>query len=162
MIMKKVSILILIMVFLFPLYGHAATGAATQTPQNDGIDITTPLSQGKTLAVKKVAVQAALNDIYDQLTALASQTQTAATQLNSNGIATDDSQAAILAATVSLARAKADIATFTAISVPENRYSSFTFDLMKSTGTAAENNLREAKSHLLDSLTALKASVANI
>ncbi len=159
--MKKVSILILIAAFLFPLYGNAATAPAKQTPQVEGIDINSPSLQGQSLAAKKTVVLTALNDIYSQLTKLSAQTQEATAQLNSNGIVSAEAQTALSAANTSLAKAKTDIATFNAIVIPA-RYSSFTLDLLKNNANTAEISLSDAKQHLLDSLTALKASVANI
>ncbi|MDB5254867.1 MAG: hypothetical protein JWL92_243 [Candidatus Nomurabacteria bacterium] len=162
MIMKKASILILIAAFLFPAYGSAATAPAKQTPEVSGIDINSPILQGKTLTAKKAAVLAALTDIYTQLTKLSAQTQEATNQLSSNGIATAEAQTALTASNASLAKAKNDIAVFNAIIVSNTRFSSFTLDLMKNTANTAESSLSDARQHLLDSLTALKASVANL
>lgn len=160
--MKKVSILILIAIFLFPAYGMAATAPAKQTPQVDPIDINSPLLQDKTLTAKKAVVLAALNDIYSQLTKLSAQTQEATAQLSDNGIATIEAQKALTASNASLAKAKNDITAFNAITVSNTRFSSFTLDMMKFSANTAENSLSDARQHLLDSLTALKASVANL
>lgn len=152
--MKKVSILILIAAFLFPTLGHAAPVTTKSTPQVDAIDITSPSLQGKTLAAKKAAVQSALSDIYTQLTKLSAQTQDAATQLASNGIATTEAQASLLQANASLAKAKTSIATFNTTRL--------NLEALKVSAAAATSDLSDAKGQLLEALTALKASVANI
>jgi hypothetical protein len=165
--MKKVFILILIALFAFPVLGYAAT--APSSSKNSSIDasstvvttdITSPSLQGKTLAAKKKTVEGALRDIYIQLNTLSDQTQTAINQLNASGIVTTDAQTNILAANTSLTKAKSDIATFATIGTPSSKAAgAFALDMMKYTAATTETTLREAKKHLLDSLTSLKAAL---
>lgn len=154
--MKKTLILVFIAAFLFPAFGHAAaasTKAAVQTPAVEITDITSPLLQGQTVTAKKVAVQTALSDIYNQLITLATQTQTAINQLNVNGIDTTEAQKEILAANVSLAKAKTDITAFNNLSGKSS------IATLKTSAAVAEASLTEAKTNILESLTALKATL---
>ncbi|MEO5646350.1 MAG: hypothetical protein ABIO57_01100 [Candidatus Paceibacterota bacterium] len=164
--MKKAYILILLTAFAFPSVGNAAISStslqattAVKASVIETTDINSPLLQGKSLGAKKIAVQAALTDIYSQLTSLSMQTQIAINQLNANGIITTDAQIALIGANNSLIKSKNDITAFSTITVSSTRFSSFTLDIMKSTTNTAEISLHEAKTHLLDSLAALKASL---
>jgi hypothetical protein len=159
--MKKLLSLILIAIFAFPVFGHAAASPVPAPVVTT--DITSPALQGKTLAAKKKEVEGALRDIYRQLSDLSDQTQTAIDQLNANSIVTTDAQADLTLANASLAKAKSDITTFGTIGTPSGKAASiFALDMMKYTATTAETTLREAKTHLIDTLTSLKASLPDL
>ncbi|GEM_PF-2169170 len=144
--MKKLYLFILIGAFLFPLTGQAF--AASQPATTSVID-------------SKKAVTAALQDIFTQLTALSTKTQTTINQLNATGVATDNAQTAIIDANTTLAKAKIDIDAFSTINT-SNKNPSLTLSTLKYTAITAENTLSAAKSHIIDSLTNLKASLPSL
>ncbi len=163
--MKKLFSLIVIAGFLFPALGHAATSSTSTSPVSVAAttDITSPTLQGKTLAAKKKAVEDALNNIYSQLSDLSDQTQTVVNQLNANGITTADTQANLLAANASLAKAKSDIATFATIGTPSGKAAGiFAADMMKYTAATAETSLHETKTQLIETLTSLEAVLPSL
>jgi hypothetical protein len=125
--MKSYLPFILIMSFLFPVLGHAAT-----VPQ-PAIITPAPIN----------IVNKGFLDSYTRLVSLAGQTQLALNQLTAAGLVTDSAQTALTAANTSLAKAKIDNAA-------------------KSIVNKAQIDLAEAKAHLIDSLTALKAALPTL
>ena len=158
--MKRYLPFILITAFLFPVLSHAATAVtqtgAVQTAAVAPIDLNSPQIKDLTLVQKQKTVSKGLADIYTQLNSLSGQAQLAETQIDANGLDTTKAQTDLLAANTSLDKAKLAIATFSGISIPKT-YSSFTLDTLKYNANIAENDLRDAKAHLIDSLADLKA-----
>jgi hypothetical protein len=160
MIMKKILSFILIASLAFPAAGFAATAAQTaQTPAVNTIDVTSPELQGQSLSAKKKIVEAALRDMNTRLNKLSAQTQLTINQLTANGINTDNSQASLLNANKSLAKAKLDIDAFAGITVSSTKSQSVTLSTLKYTANTAENTLQEAKTRIIESLNSLKASL---
>jgi stress-induced morphogen len=170
--MKRIFTLILIGAFLFPLAGPVSAASqpattstvtgSTQSTSVDPVDINNPTLQGKTLADKKKAVSAALQDIFNQITSLSTQTQTTINQLNATGVTTDEAQKDLIAANSTLAKAKIDINAFGGINVSSTKNPTLTLNTLKYTAITAETTLNAAKAHIIDSLTSLKASLPSI
>jgi hypothetical protein len=137
--MKRYLPFILIIAFLFPVLGQAASIGPVVQPAVSEDTATTSSTN--------IPANKGFFDIYTRLSNLSAQTQLAINQLNATGIATDASQAALLTANMSLAKVKIDITSD---------------DTPKTSADKTEFDLSDAKAHLLDSLTALKASLPTL
>ena len=109
------------------------------------------------LTVRKAAAEKNLRAIHAQFAVFATRTQAAIDRLTVKNIDTTKAQAALTLSTDSLALAKTNLDLFTALMVTDDKDQDTTE--LKASLKTIEENLKSARTHLIESLTELKAAI---
>lgn len=158
--MKKTFISIGIIVLALGLSFEAVSAAETATVTESS----TPIENGSvlgvaadaTIAERKAAAEVQLRDIAEKLSLFATRTQLALDRLTSKGIDTAPAQVELTATMTTLGLAKTNLDLFTKLTVVEGADTTPLKDALK----GIETNLTDARTHLIDALTALKTAVS--
>lgn len=133
------------------LTANAAGAVSTPTPV-----VETPL----TLTERKTKAETDLRALETQFRLFTTRTQLTIDRLGTKGVDTETAQTELTAAVTSLNSAKVNLDLFAAIVVTDDMKE----DVVEKTGlkaslTKIQDNLKEARTHLIQSLTTLKATV---
>ena len=157
---KSVYISIIVLVLgLSTAFAHAETPVAVAAPA--------PIQQEppkadpvvETLTTRKQKAEIGLRAIQTQFSSFTTRTQVAIDRLNAKKIDTVTAQTELTLATASLATAKTELDAFEKVVITDDADEKTT-DELKTSLKKIEDSLKETRTHLIASLTALKASVA--
>lgn len=116
----------------------------------------------ESLTIRKQKMETSLDSIYGAFEGFSVRTQTTIDLLSIKNIDTSVAQADLDAAKASLSLAKLNLDTFKSMEVLQNDASEKNASTVVAAFTKVKTNLIDTRTHLLDSLTALKRSVADV
>lgn len=163
--MKKKLILSILaaIAVVFPLGAvHAQTEGvvlgATSSASQAVVTTPKPDAPVEPLTIRKQKAETSLRAIHGQFALFATRTQLAIDRLATKGIDVTTAQTELTATTTVLATTKTDLDLFATITVTDDMSEKDTVQV-KVLLKKIEDGLKDARTHLINSLTALKASV---
>ena len=123
-----------------------------ESPTTVSADTTVPLT------IRKQNVEKGLSDLMDRLNGFSERTQTALDRLSTKGIDTAKASNELVLTNMNLREARENFAILTTITITDDAESQKVFQL-KELVKKIEGDLRDASTHLINSLTELKSAV---
>jgi hypothetical protein len=141
-----------------PVFAEPIAPVQTEKP---AVPAETPVVES--LSVRKSKAETDLRAIQAQFSLFTTRTQVTIDRLNVKNITTTKAQAELTTSTALLTEAKTNLDLLAAITIADDSSEKTTEQTtleIKNTLKKIETNLKDARSHLVESLTLLKASVA--
>lgn len=135
-------------------YAQTAKPSTPQATISSGLDTTT-----ETVSERKIRVDAELRDLLTRLGTAYARIQTTLTQVRDKNISLEITQTELTLAGAALQTAKADIDAFSKIALTEGAQSASTTLALRTSAQKSEDSLKAARTHLIASITALKAAL---